>query len=384
MVERSPSTDQREGHAGRHDSVHAVLVAAQLYFARGCTLNELKSHPAFAGKSTSTIARIVRRARRHVDVRVRGPIDCTLSAQLCACFRLKDAVVVETGLDSNVTELIGRAAAKYFQEHIYTGAKVALSCGETLSHMVEELPRRLDLRLDIAPLSIEGDPESIEHAPATLVGMLRAKSAPSSTAFGVQLLPCAGEVGRQYRGWIQDSAPFKRACEIIDKCDWIFIGIGVGRQYKDDQGKMMTPSFVKMIDDATSGRYSAKAEEWNVVAEINNQPIDSAGEFVLDRLISELPEDDALPIINLCNLKKLQQLAQRADRHCVVAVAGGSAKQQSIRRALELGYVNVLITDRQTAEHILRDDQEGAPGEGHSAAMHHPSRTSTAGSTPQL
>jgi DNA-binding transcriptional regulator LsrR (DeoR family) len=80
-----------------------------------------------------------------------------------------------------------------------------------------------------------------------------------------------------------------------------------------------------------------------VVGEINYQPFDARG-AVVDR-----PELRALMrrILSV-EASRLQALSRREDRH-VVAVAGGRAKAEAVRGALQGRFMNVLVTDEDCA-----------------------------------
>ena len=80
-----------------------------------------------------------------------------------------------------------------------------------------------------------------------------------------------------------------------------------------------------------------------VVGEINYQPFDADGR-VVDRAELRFLTQRVLSV----TADRLRTLSQAYGRH-VIAVAGGRQKLQAIRGALKGRFMNVLVTDEDTA-----------------------------------
>ena len=322
------------------DEMRLVLTTAFLHF-RGLTTAQIAQQ---LGIEISRVEEFLVTSRRFVELRCVVPGDRTLEAELIDRFGLADAVVVETAVEDRELPGIGEAAAKYFVTNVTNGSGVALSCGETLLEMLKALPSRPDLRLGIAQLSVEGDPENIHQSPAALVGLLRAKASPESTVLGVQLLP-AELFGEELRQSFTQSGVFRRMRENAASCRFLFVGIGV----PDVVESRKTHSYFRLARKVLSGeQFADYIGRLNLVGELNNQLYDGAGR---DRT-ADIPELSG-SFVNILTLEELRQMSERADRFRVVAVAAGRHKATAIRTALQAKLVNVLITSRDTARHVL-------------------------------
>ncbi len=300
--------------------------------------------------SRSTVSRLIARAKNYVELRYRIPGNIELEAQILRIYRhLNDVRVVETGTVDQETEVVGQEAANYFLENVFDGAHVALSCGETLLEMLKELPNQRNITLTISQMSAEGDPETIHQAPAALVGQLRAKVGPSSTAFGLQLPPFSADSPEDlaYRKFLRNSSLLNKLKKKCLKADFAFIGVGGVRKYRASGGH----SFLRSASAATNGKFDELVPLLGIVGEINNRPFDSKGRDQTKK-IPGLSNN----FMTILDLNDIRSMAADSETCKVVAVATGSAKLEPIRVALRTGLCNVLITGADLARALIEAD----------------------------
>lgn len=319
------------------------LLAAVNFSHQGMPQTEISER---LGISPSKVSRLLSRASEFVELRYNVPEDERLAIELIRRFRIADAVVVETGSRDQATQIVGQAAAAYFRTHVVDGSSVSLACGMTLLELAMALPRQLGKRLMIHQMSVEGDPKEVHQAPSTLVGLLRAKSAPDSTVFGIQLPP-ADEVkgGVEFRKNLDSSQMMAELRAAARLSGHVFIGVGTPMVSGDERPN----SFVRLAEALLGEeRYRQAVTDLGVVGEINNQLFDERG---VDRTSEFGGLDERF--VNILSLEDLRQMATKPGTHRVVAVAAGLHKATALRTALASQLANVVITGRDLAEKLL-------------------------------
>lgn len=269
------------------------------------------------------------------------PVDEDRAKRLVSRFSLADARIVQISSYEKGKHAIARVAARYFISNVKTGSSVALSCGDTVLSMLQSLPNRPKLRLNIHQLSIENDPAMIHQAPATLVGLLRSRCSPKSRVFGLQLPPInLVASSTRLREELLRTNILKKMMRDARGSDYIFLGLG-------SAGPDST-SFWAMGQAATRGKFSHFVKKLGIVGEINNQVFDRSGEDCTDRI----PGFDKYAI-NIATLEDIRKMACKPVKHKVIMVANGPSKRKAMRVALETGLANVLITGREDADQLL-------------------------------
>ncbi len=143
-------TDAREG---------LLATVASLYYK----LNQSQAEIAGRfGVSTSKVSRMLKEARDRgiVDIRIRMPIprDVVLEQELCARFGLRDALVLQSGGESDEQMLLhgaGQLAAGYLQRLLPTlpsSASVGVAWGTSVYAAVSALGSMVELHMDVVQL----------------------------------------------------------------------------------------------------------------------------------------------------------------------------------------------------------------------------------------
>src|SRR3989454_9836802 len=293
------------------------------------------------GVSAATVSRLLKRAYDEGFVRVELDLPRAeeLEAALTEAFGLREAVVVAAGGRADLKEELGAAAAAYFEKIASNGIRVGLSCGFTLYQTIRQLRERRFRDLALYPLSGESTLKMVDLSPNTLVGMMAAKYRPHVTAYAlpVQHLLSLREIERERRRLLRD-LEVRRIYEAAQDVDVALVGVGqIGEQ---------TPGFCSLAE--SYGVSVKRLREFGIVGEINYQPFDAEG-----RIVDE-PELRALMrrVLSVGG-ERLQDLSRRDDRY-VIAVAGGKSKIEAVRGALRGRFMNVLVTDEDVAQAVLK------------------------------
>jgi DNA-binding transcriptional regulator LsrR (DeoR family) len=322
----------------RPGELRLMVQCLELHYRQGRSQKDIADA---LGVSAATVSRLLERAFAEGLVRVELDLPRTqeLEAGLIERFHLRDAVVVAAGGRADVREALGVAAAAQFEKIADNGLRVGLSCGFTLYQCIRSLRERRFRDLALYPLSGESTLKLVDISPNTLVGMMAAKYRPHVTAYAlpVQHLASLRQFEQERRRLLRD--PEVRAIyEAAQSVDVALVGIG--------QIAEQTPGFCALAE--SYGVSVRRLRDLGVVGEINYQPFDSEGRIV-DR-----PELRALMrrVLSVTG-DRLQDLSRRDDRS-VIAVAGGRGKTEAVRGALRGRFMNVLVTDEDVAQAVLK------------------------------
>ena len=319
------------------DELRQLVRCVQLYYRAQRHQKEIARE---LGLSSSKVSRLLKRAFAEGVVRVELelPKRPRLEAALVERFRLRDAVVIPLGEPRDLKEDLGTAAARYFEKVAADGARVGLSCGFTLYHLIHALRERRFRDLELYPLSGESTLQLVDLFPNTLVGMMAAKYRPHVRAYALPVQVLGSLAGaRRERARLLQKGEVRRIYEAAGNVDIALVGIG-------------------MIGEATAG-FCSLAEFYGVsvrrlralgvVGEINYHPFDRSGELIERRELRPLTRRVlAIPP------SRLRELSARYGK-LVIAVAGGRDKRDAILGAMRGRFANVLVTDEESAEALL-------------------------------
>ena len=310
-----------------------MVQCLELHYRQGRPQKEVAK---ILGVSAATVSRLLKRAFDEGLVRVELDLPRTqdLENALVQRYGLRDAVVVATGGRGDTKEELGIAAAAYFEKVATDGQRIGLSCGFTLYQTIRALRERRFRGLVLYPLSGESTLKLVDLFPNTLVGMMAAKYRPHVTAYAlpVQHLVSLAELERARRRLLRD-AEVRRIFEAARTVDVALAGIGVIAE--------QTPGFCSLAE--SYGVSVKRLRQLGVVGEINYQPFDEDGQLVDHRELRALSRR-----ILSVDGDALRKLSARPDRY-VIAVAGGREKLAAVRGALRGKFMNVLVTDADTA-----------------------------------
>jgi len=285
------------------------------------------------GVSRITLGKLLREAREEgmvkieiVDVRgVRALMD--LEVRLQERFNLMDAKVVGV-VENERNEIIRKLAAAgavYMEGAIRSGMKLGLAWGRTQELLVEYMQENRGVK-DIEVTTLVGGSGSAGATtqPNIIAQRLLEKFSGTGYILNAPFLCQTEELCRALYREPQIVAVLERA----KTADLTLIGIGETPRSPEDYGKSYNYT-EEMLEELKAA---------GAVGDICANFYDINGE------ICETSVSRKIVAIDIADLRKHNK---------VVAVGGGPNKWASVVGALRGGYIDILITDRFTAEKVL-------------------------------
>jgi DNA-binding transcriptional regulator LsrR (DeoR family) len=317
---------------GQIDELRLMARIARMYYERDMSQSTIAEQ---LGLSQATVSRLFKRARQEgvirISVSVPQGVYSELEEQLIDRYQLRDAIVVDSirsDDDKVIMRELGAAASYYVESVIKQNDVIGLSSwSSTLLAVVDALhpvPRKAEIRV-LQILGGVGNPSAETHA-----NRLTARFADLVGGAAV-FLPAPGIVGSEAaRQVLLDDVYVRQALDLFDQVTLALVGIGA-----------IQPSSLL----AASGNIFSEEElqllkNNNAVGDILMHFFDSDGNPVKTVL-----EDRVVSM-------SLEQLC-KVDR--AIAIAGGRRKFEAIRGALRGRWINILITDRFTAEGLVKE-----------------------------
>jgi DNA-binding transcriptional regulator LsrR (DeoR family) len=314
------------------DELRLMTKVARLYYERELRQGEIAGQ---LGLSQASVSRLLNSAKEagivRITVNVPNGVNAALEEELVRKYGLKEAIVVDCEDDQDEGLLqreIGSAAAYYVETMIHNHDVVGISSwSATLLALVDamhQVPGKSGIEV-VQILGGIGSPSAELHA-NRLTG--RFASLVNGTA---HFLPAPGIVGsRAALQVLLDDQYVREAMRLFDRVSMALVGIG------DIQ-----PS--KLL--SLSGNIFS-AEEQEVLRQ------NAAVGDILLRFFDDHGQPVKGPLSNRVVSMSLEQL-QKVDR--AIAVAGGQRKYQAIHGAVCGKLINIIVTDRGTAERLVQE-----------------------------
>lgn len=313
----------------RIDELRLMTKVSRMYYEQGLRQTEIMER---LNMSQSTISRLLKRAEQAGIVRITVSVPSgahpELEEALQERFGLKEAIVIDSiEDDEQIVRDLGPAAAYYVETTLRPQDVVGLSSwSAALLAMVDSMQpstRGNGVRV-VQILGGVGNPSAEVHAThltrrfANLVGG-------SAT-----LLPAPGVVGStEARRVLMKDRFVQEAAQLMNTVTLALVGIGA-----------IEPS--RML-----------AQSGNVFSSQELETLRSQG--AVGDICLRFFDSEGVPLVSPLNDRVIgMDLAQLKKAARVVGVAGGSRKMAAIRGALIGRLVNVLLTDRSTAERLLK------------------------------
>jgi DNA-binding transcriptional regulator LsrR (DeoR family) len=314
---------------GRLNELRLISRVAQMYHIERRRQAEIAEHLRL---SQATVSRMLKRAEAEDIVRtsVIPPVGTysDLESALRDRFNLPEAVVVECTEDRDgaIMARIGEAAAHLLEVTLAPGEIIGVSSwSQTIFKMVENIHPQKSARAKyvVQTLGGMGDPSVQTHATQLTTRLARLTGAEP------KLLPVQGVTSSREAKLLMMADPFVReTMDLFGSITLAIVGIGA-----------VEPSeLLARSGNIFSSRELADLAEAGAVGDISLRFFDKGGKPVktpLDERVIGLP---------------LESLA-RVDR--VIALAGGAKKTAAIAGALRVGVVDMLVTDKFTAQRLI-------------------------------
>ncbi len=329
------------------EEIKLMVRCAQLYYGSEYQMVSQADVAAKLGISTTKVSRLLRKAHTEgiVRIEIRPPRLQVLEMELIERYGLKDAIVIPTE-ESLLKEAIGKAAAAYFERIARDNLTICLSSGTTILKMIENLSPLEFVNHTIYPLSSESTIDLKDFYPTQLASLMmtKYKDPTKVTAYSFRLPVISGDANHhdilKIFQTLLGSETLKMHLERAINADIFIIGIG-------DIDKR-TPGFISITKAHDIDPNELK--RFGVAGVINYQFYNEDGELVSPEVSEKLKLLDSTMI--KISLEHLKRAASQFGTH-VIAIAGGVSKVNAIRGALRGKFFNVLVTDSNTAEHLI-------------------------------
>ena len=231
-------------------------------------------------------------------------------------FGLKDAFVVPTPLDSSaINQSIAQGAAHYVSDHLREDGYLNIGYGDTVSRMLGFLAKNREESLNV--VSLTG-------------GVSYYLPSVGTTAYSMHLFLTPSPLvvsSRQVRDALLDEKSLQDVSTMTEYADMSVVGIGAAVE-----GSTVLRNGILNEGELTVLKMQG------AVGDVLNHFMDKDGTLIKTEIEDRVISTD---------LDKLRQLKN------VVGVAGGKDKVTAIKAVLNGGYLNVLITDSDTAAELL-------------------------------
>ncbi len=231
-------------------------------------------------------------------------------------FGLKDAFVIPTPLDSSaINQSIAQGAAHYVSDHLREDGYLNIGYGDTVSRMLGVLAKNREESLNVVSLT-----GGVSYYLPTV----------GTTAYSMHLFLTPSPLvvsSRQVRDALLDEKSLQDVSTMTEYADMSVVGIGAAVE-----GATVLRNGILNEGELTVLKMQG------AVGDVLNHFMDKDGNLIQTEIEDRVISTD---------LDKLRQLKN------VVGVAGGKDKVAAIKAVLNGGYLNVLITDSDTAAELL-------------------------------
>ncbi len=238
-------------------------------------------------------------------------------------YQLREVRIVDSVFDKNIYQELGAAGSAYLQTILKDNDVIGLTRGRTTSALVESIQGSENIEnLVVTQLIGNGREEENIGVDEMIYRFAEKFHATPSVLYAPVILK-----SNEVRDSLVQEPYFKEAYKIVKACTIAVVGIGTAHS----QWKHM----VSLYDSQDELAY-----EWtkDVAGEVCTHFFNYEGEEV------KPPFRDRIIAITLDDYMKIPVR---------IGVAGSLEKTEAIRAALKGKYINVLITDLQTAEKLL-------------------------------
>ncbi len=267
------------------------------------------------------VIKLLEKARQTgiVQFRISSSLDFRrdLETRLMEKYHLRDCYTVPTNPNgAGINDTIARAASIYIADHVRENSYINFGYGDTTSKTIEYLARNLETAVSF--VSLTGG-----------VGYYLPKS--ESNIFNAKLYLIPSPIimsSAQMADAIKQESSVQEVTSMIRLASMTIVGIGG----MDDSATIVKSSILNPSDFRLLAMKGA-------VGDIICHFIDKDGSLV------DTEVDSRLVSVHLDTLKELDN---------VIGVAAGKHKIPAIHAALTGGYMDILITDEETAERLCQ------------------------------
>lgn len=316
----------------RLNELRMIARVAQMYHVDNQRQSDIAGHLRI---SQATVSRMLKRAQEEEIVRTTVVAPSGTFADLEAALRSKygiaEAVVVECSEDRDgaIMARIGEAAAHIVEATLQPNEIIGVSSwSETILKMVENIhPMKTGKAKHVVQtLGGMGDPTVQVHANQLTTRLAKLTGAEA------HLLSAPGVAqSREAKLVLLGDTYLRETMELFEKVTLSIIGIG----------PVEASSMLAKSGNVFSTRELEAVKDAGGVGDIGLRFFDVDGQPV------KMPLDERVIGMTLDDLSKIDR---------VIALAGGQSKTLAIHGALKSGVIDLLVTDKFTAERLASDD----------------------------
>lgn len=316
-----------------YKNTRLMVKCAKLYYEEGMNQIEIGKK---LGVSKATISRLLNAAKKEgiVKINVNSPFskeNIELEKELENLFGLKEVVVVdvESNNREEIKNSISKEAAHVLERYVKTQMLIGISNGTTLSKIPKHIENNKKMDLTFVPI-VGGSGQLNANIQSNNIAQNFAKA--FKAHYKILHAPAKVESQEIKKIMIED-AVIKPVLELTEKLDIAIVGIG---SPKLTSTVLMLSQFIK--EDELKD-----LENKGAVADVCNLFTDSLGKS------DSFDFNDNVIGIKLDALK---------DTPIVIGVAGHISKAEAIVSAIKAKFINILVTDYNTAKCILKKERE--------------------------
>ncbi|MGX6978851.1 sugar-binding transcriptional regulator [Vagococcus elongatus] len=302
------------------------IEAARLYYQMEYSQQEIAEELAI---SRPTVSRLLKHAKEKdfVQITIRNPFTGAeiLSEQLKEKFDLKEVIVAQTTSENYplIVDEISKAAARYIDQHVKSGDIIGISWGTTLYEVAKKITPQIIDNIQVVQLKGSMTHSQVDNYAHEALSLF----AQRFQAEGLPLpLPVIFDK-REVKEMVEQDRHIQRLVSLGEKANMAIFTVGTVR----DEALLFRLGY---LDEEEKNQIQQTA-----VGDICSRFFDVQGKIVHDAV------NQRTIGIELDELKK---------KETSLLVAGGKHKVQAIKGALSGNYANVLVTDYQTAEQLLK------------------------------
>jgi DNA-binding transcriptional regulator LsrR (DeoR family) len=298
-----------------------MIKAAWYYYREDKTQQDISE---LLGISRIRVIRLLDRAKQTglVQIKIREEHNTRIQAekQLIETCRLRDAFIIPTPAGAGTEEIndaIADAAAMYIGAKIQSDTFINIGYGDTTGKTLNNLAKLAENPINC--ISLTGG-VSI-YLPNTRSNVFNAN---------LFLIPAPLVVSsREMVNAIREENSVKEIFRMVSLASFTIVGIGG----MNDGATILQSGVLSKKDFLLLKMHGA-------VGDVLCHFIDREGKVIIT------PLEDRLVSISLDTLKKLPN---------VTAVAAGTQKREAIKGALALGYIDILVTNEDTAQWLMEN-----------------------------
>lgn len=303
-----------------------MTLISKLYYEENMTQQQIAKQ---TGLSRMKVSRILQKAKEEGIVRIivdYSGVYPDLEQDIKDKYKLKDVVIVDTSIGNSSKEQVASAAAYYLERHLGGGSTVAVGWGSTMRLIPDYIQKMDDPELLFSPI-IGGHGQSELDMHATTIASTLAKRTGGRS---LSLIAPALVKNKEEKAFLIDDNQVKRVIEQTSQAEYAVFSLG---------NPLAADSSIKK-----SG-YISEADLEQLETE------DAICDVVSVVFLDKNSHICCRNITERCIGITEEQLKKIPNKICVVE---SEEKYASVRSALEAGYIDILITDQDTADYLSK------------------------------